>query len=78
MLPHGLSRTITSASMLVPNVAVAHPGHGGDVGLVHDLEHLLAALEPALAIVLVCTAGFTLGFGVALVARRGRSSSLRP
>jgi hydrogenase/urease accessory protein HupE len=76
MLQLGLGRAITSASMLVPSAALAHPGHGGDIGFAHDLEHLLAGLDPALAIVLSCAAGLALGFGV--VARRGRSSSLRP
>jgi hydrogenase/urease accessory protein HupE len=76
-MQHGLSRAATGASIFVPGTAFAHPGHGGDHGFVHDLEHLLAGLDPVLVILLVCATGIAFGFGIALVARRGRSSSLR-
>jgi hypothetical protein len=74
----GLSGVIVSAFLVLPGAALAHPGHGGDRGLVHELEHLLGGHDPALAIALIGAGAIALGFAVTLRARRARSSPLRP
>lgn len=53
-----LSLVAAWALMLVPSIALTHPGHGLDGLIVHDVLHVLTALSVTALLLMVCLRGY--------------------
>ena len=69
--------TLASALTLLPTAALAHPGHGEALGLLHGLAHPPGSIEHTMAVVMVGTLTFMLaaaGFYAARLIARTRAT----
>jgi hydrogenase/urease accessory protein HupE len=69
--------TLALAFTLLPTAALAHPGHGEALGLLHGLAHPPGSLEHTMAMVMVGTLTFMLaaaGFYAARLIARTRAT----